>query len=730
MSRSEIEKLVEAGDIPEQDEDVVAALLDSPALHAAPLAFWQACAPALTRLGKSDPAVRAWLLALLPESQEAGTDDLWFDLLENTGAVRGLTVPDDDPGVARPPDGAAGWLTRVVRWQEWGQGELGHSARLLDLVERMAPRLRAEATVLELIGEHVQHADPDLLDLCLTLDLQFAVPNNDRLTIRNWLEEDPSRRRDLSALARFDWSREVLARDVEHEVPKLVNGLSHDPVNAAISRAELQALLEHAGTREIIEVWLRRVAEPAESGALPVLEKAITALAPVVPEVVLAVAPALVERLSGVGIGRALARTLRIGLFDELGWPALEAAVAEYPPPHPPSWSHSPHGHTLRFQVSESWPALILTDSTRITVAGPDRVLLRHDVRTPPDRPVSEGRVRAEYVDGRLLVTWRHETGRLGYWSDQPDDVFQVQKKWLAHYDDRPASGLPLPGGRTGGGRPLRPGDTTLTPFEPVAGDGERWWRQINSWSQFDHYWEEYDPQTGAAGQRSRPAFFEPTPAEQSGAKLLNTPCWLAPMQPGLEDTLLGTADGLLGWRAFQIGGGHHGVSITGATVRLSDELVARHDYARPVGLLRWPGREAPMVVLEGGNGISLMADDIVGSLLPTAGTAGSGPIRKPTVEQPYARGTALLPPVSHWHALRPRDEAGSAALRAVTDAQVQELLLAAQRVPDGEDLGPVIRHAVPGITDPKLIAGLTGVLRIAVGLLRRVQALPDRATT
>ena len=500
LTRSEIEQLVKAGDIPEQDENVVAGMLDSPALHAAPLAFWRACTPALLRLGKSDLAVRAWLLALLPDSQEAGADELWFDLLENTGAVRGLIDVDDDPGVARPPDGAAGWLARVVRWQDWGRGELGRSARLLELVERMAPRLRAEATVLELIGEHVQHADPDLLDLCLTLDLQFAVPDNDRLTIRNWLDEDPARRRDLAALARFNWSREVLARDVEHEVPKLVNGLSHDPINAAVSRAELQALLEHAGTREIIGVWLQRVAEPAESGALPVLEKAITALAPVVPEVVLAVAPALADRLSGAGIGRALARTLRIGLFDELGWTALEQAVAEYPPPHPPSWSHSPHSHTLQFQVSESWPALILTDSARITVAGPDRVLLRHDVRTPPDRPVSEGRVRAEYVNGLLLVTWRHETGRLGYSSDHPDDVFRVKKNWLEHYDDRPASGLSLPGGRSGGGRPLRPGDRTLTPFEPVASDGERWWRQINSWSQFDHYWEEYDPRTGAAG--------------------------------------------------------------------------------------------------------------------------------------------------------------------------------------------------------------------------------------
>jgi len=309
-----------------------------------------------------------------------------------------------------------------------------------------------------------------------------------------------------------------------------------------------------------------------------------------------------------------------------------------------------------------------------------------------------------------------------GYWSDHPDDIFDVTKEWLDHHDERPASGLPLPGGgRAGGGRPLRPGDTTFTQIEPVAGDGKRWWRQMNVWSQFDHYWQEYDPRTGEAGPRSRPPFFEPTPAEEGAGNLLNTPCTLAPIQPGLEDTLLGTADGLLGWRTFQIGGGHVGVSITGAVVRLSDELVVRNDYARPVGLLQWPGRKTSLVVLTSGNGISLMADDTVGSLLRTEGT-GSGPLRKPTVEQPYARGTALLPPFSHWHALRPRDESGSTALRAVTDTQAQTLLLAAQQVPDGQDLDAAIRRAIPGITDPKLIAGVAGVLQIAVGLVRQMQ--------
>jgi hypothetical protein len=82
------------------------------------------------------------------------------------------------------------------------------------------------------------------------------------------------------------------------------------------------------------------------------------------------------------------------------------------------------------------------------------------------------------------------------------------------------------------------------------------------------------------------------------------------------------------------------------------------------------------------------------------------------------------LAPFSHWHALRPRDESGSAALRAVTDTQAQALLLAALPVPEGADLNLVIQQVLPALTNPELIAGVAGVVQIAVGLARQVQSL------
>jgi hypothetical protein len=51
------------------------------------------------------------------------------------------------------------------------------------------------------------------------------------------------------------------------------------------------------------------------------------------------------------------------------------------------------------------------------------------------------------------------------------------------------------------------------------------------------------------------------------------------------------------------------------------------------------------------------------------------------TVRSPCSRaGTRLVPPVDFWHALRPRDEAASAILRALGDAQAGELLRAGAR--------------------------------------------------
>jgi hypothetical protein len=58
------------------------------------------------------------------------------------------------------------------------------------------------------------------------------------------------------------------------------------------------------------------------------------------------------------------------------------------------------------------------------------------------------------------------------------------------------------------------------------------------------------------------------------------------------------------------------------------------------------------------------------------------------------ARATPLVPPPPYWIALRPRDEAGSAALRAVTDDVARALLAAPEPAAAVADLLPAITHA------------------------------------
>ncbi len=97
-----------------------------------------------------------------------------------------------------------------------------------------------------------------------------------------------------------------------------------------------------------------------------------------------------------------------------------------------------------------------------------------------------------------------------------------------------------------------------------------------------------------------------------------------------------------------------------------------------------------------------------------------------------FAAGTRLVPPVAFWHALRPRDEQGSLALRALTDPQAEALLAnTAQalderakkvratkdyRGPGADDVArQVVSQALPALTDERLLTGVTALVRAAV---------------
>ncbi|MEU4425596.1 hypothetical protein AB0F81_33665, partial [Actinoplanes sp. NPDC024001] len=91
---------------------------------------------------------------------------------------------------------------------------------------------------------------------------------------------------------------------------------------------------------------------------------------------------------------------------------------------------------------------------------------------------------------------------------------------------------------------------------------------------------------------------------------------------------------------------------------------------------------------------------------------------------------TGTLPPLAWWHALRPRDEAGSAALRAL-DEQTAAALLAVDDAVTGtvkvkEAVTANIEAHLPQVTDAVLRSRIAEVVARAVRLRRRIAEVPQ----
>ncbi|MFD2762583.1 hypothetical protein [Micromonospora eburnea] len=647
-------------------------LIRLPVAAEAPAGWWKAHLPAVVALAGRDPAVRGSLLDLLPTDQ----DNLvpWLALLTDTGALAGLSDPAA-PEPARPRDGSAGWLRRFLN-----RANSGHyrrrTAELYPLVERMADRLRAELAgsgeVLDAGG------DLELLDLLLALDLPVAPPTERAtLDLAHWVRVGGERQ--LLAVAGDDRFTEALRRGFDQ--------LDDEP------RA-LRRMVETPGTRPLLTEWLAARIRDRFAAGLPYLPESVDWLGKLPVEALRLVLDDLdrfgdpgrggdLGQALGVDLAERVARSLRGGIIDELGWPDWEQA-----------WQEVTGGdHRVELIRQEAWPYLILGGPTTVRVLGAEGIVLRHDLRIPAGD--MWGQPGYHFVDGQLLVYWRSQAlgyDLRGYWHSSPGEPQPIRGH---RHGSRPrANEITLPlagGGRTTGDGVLHVGDTAVPSELPVITDGTSHWVYRYSEDDREHAWREYDPASDIHGRRSLPRFLADLPI--AGSRLQESVSWL---RPALSDRATPAAvpvDGLLGWRVVTLPDGSvRGEDLAGRTVTVTQGQT-------PVAALVLPGDDRPRAVLKG---FALVDPD--GVVTAAAGRTSSGE---------HARAAVPLPGTEFLGNMLPRDPAGSTALRRM-DRDTAAVLL---KVALDERRAALAERAARAAARAAARSGLTAATQAVTGL-------------
>ncbi len=661
---TELGRLARAAKLRVDDElpAVVAELVARPAVATAAGSFWDSARPHLVAVCRQDPTVRARLLEIQPDPPGWRTDitEQWVGLLDATGASDLLT----GPASTAESVGAGAWLERFLahRARKYSGSR---SPALLALVQRMIPRLLAQDREVRAIGD-AWWADIDVLDVLLAGGVAVKPPdepavtrgNVSQLNVVSWVEDPTPGQRDLLALTGDPALSRLWRRGVVGALRRGEGGRAREPWVARL--AAVPAI------RTAIAQWVAEMAERAGDLPLAALLDLIDELRPLRNRAGAGVNPAASRRLAAAPVATALARTLRTGLAGELRWPAHEEAVGRL-------------GAQATVSHAATWPYLIVHDEHRAVVLGEDRVLLEHAMRLPT-RGHHDRALYLRYVDGRLLVMWHGYPDRAGYWSDRPGDVFDRPETEWPHSSAESTWALTLPdGGVTTGGAPLRAGDRVHPPTSRVISDGSAYWRQEIDGAGHDRQfrWREYDPATGAAGRFSQPRFFDDAP----GPLRPHDSVLLPPPTPGAS------AVGMRVWTGPDgsvMGSDVDGRIVTagpdrGQSLRLAVVLPGAHEPCAVSSTERY-GHADVYTICEAGTGLP---------------ASRSEPGRE-------------VPPVLWWRLATPRDPAGSAALRSVTDEQAERLVAgvggttAPERTARADEL---VRAVLPEITDDRLVA-------------------------
>jgi hypothetical protein len=729
----QLRRMVKGAGLKQQDEDnrFIEAIWESPSLAKAPPAFWELYKPTLVAFAKARPEVANHLLHLFPEPTQGKRPEfyvLWLSLLEEAGLlVAALDLPVPTDGVIVMEKGCAAWVERLKeRFVEgryyWNYTPL--SDAFIAVLRRAAPRIIAEGKPIQLVsGQHYYtYADPDLLDLALELGITLADPSpNAQMNLEAWANPEhhgAERPRDFTLLA----------------ADKRFHQMIMNSVGGVIGQENFEATARgKVALKQARDQWLNEQLTTIAAEGMPDAEtNFISSLNGKLSASMMAEFPARYEQLKALSILPALTATITNGLPSELHWPALEEAIAKL--------RGLKKDQTI--QITGSFPNVILFNHVRALVVGPDGIILEHDIKTPQkgDEPQT-----MRFADGQLLINFGYS--KRSYWSNKPNDIIEAEGYYWAY--EMAYSATLSDGGTSEGGAVLRAGDKTFRQSERVFYDGTTFWKQ--SWDEGEYKLKEYDPRQDAMGRASMPAWFEQT--AKPGWRAMFESSMLFSMPDSLKSSPLGYADGKIGWilrapivetveepEVTSTEEDEEDYEEDAVVERVNYELTridgatwSGHlkNYSSTIVGIRFPGEDALRPMSIDYNEVRVWTPDgqTVTATAPTRSYYG-------TTVSPYASWSRdITLPLQCWHAMRARDEAGSAALRKLTQAQLEPIFAIAlaenaeAKADQGEDpkhckkTVQAIAKGIPELKDAELRDAIARVILRAAMIQNAISA-------
>ena len=245
---------------------------------------------------------------------------LWHD--EHRGA----------PALGEP---VAHWFSRIVC------DEIPAPARTLEMLEKLAPRLKHENVPLALSAARRHHntaIDIDVLEACLVLGIKVADPTGELdVSFWGWLSPNADHRlrnQDIVESAKDERFKTAIMHGLEQALACRGGTVNRGYWLPTLEQQAFPlAARKRPGIKELWRVHMAGIITNLERSGLASFELVYRQLKSTLWPDALRLFPDLAERLKRLDPVAMLRRTLQAGVFDEYGWPALEEAPRgfEYP---------------------------------------------------------------------------------------------------------------------------------------------------------------------------------------------------------------------------------------------------------------------------------------------------------------------------------------------------------------------------------------------------------------